>query len=164
MRCSSSTLPCSRTRRAAARRAPGGTQTPPPPLAPELRIERPGGKPLIREGQDGRQLLGGRWYFRQDDAFVGEHERWFGQRDLTGWSAGAGAEQLERHGHHREQGDRRLVPQGVHAAALAEEGAALLEGPLRGQELPHQGLAERQGRLGSFIGYFPFELLLPNLR
>ena len=65
---------------------PGGTQTP-PPVAPELRVERPGGKPLIREGQTNRELLGGTWYFRQDDAFVGEGERWFEQDDLTGWSA-----------------------------------------------------------------------------
>ena len=65
---------------------PGGTQTP-PPVAPELRVEAPGGKPLIREGQTNRQLLGGTWYFRQDDAFVGESERWFDQDDLTGWSA-----------------------------------------------------------------------------
>ena len=36
---------------------PGGTQTP-PPVAPELRVEQPGGKPLIREGQTNRELLG----------------------------------------------------------------------------------------------------------
>ena len=64
---------------------PGGTQTP-PPVAPELRVEPPGGKPLIREGQVNRELLGGTWYFRQDDAFVGEQERWFDQDDLSGWS------------------------------------------------------------------------------
>ena len=60
-----------------------------PPPAPELRVERPGGKPLIREGQVNRQLLGGTWYFRQDDTLppVGEQERWFDQDDLTGWTA-----------------------------------------------------------------------------
>ena len=57
------------------------------PQAPELRVERPGGKPLIREGQVNRQLLGGTWYFRQDDSFVGEEEGWFAQDDLTGWTA-----------------------------------------------------------------------------
>jgi beta-glucuronidase len=65
---------------------PGGVPVTPLPPAPELRVERPGGKPLIREGQTGRQLLGGTWYFRQDDSFVGEDERWFEQDDLTGWS------------------------------------------------------------------------------
>ena len=57
---------------------PGGTPGPPsgqpapvqptPPPVPPLKVERPGGKPLIREGQLDRQLLGGTWYFRQDDA------------------------------------------------------------------------------------------------
>jgi beta-glucuronidase len=58
-----------------------------PVPTPELRVERPGGRPLIREGQAGRQLLGGTWYFRQDDAFVGDSERWYAQEDLAGWSA-----------------------------------------------------------------------------
>ena len=60
------------------------TEEPPPP--PALKVQRPTEKVLIREGQDGRLLLGGRWYFRQDDEFVGETQRWFAQRDLTGWS------------------------------------------------------------------------------
>ena len=56
------------------------------PPAPELVVEPPAGKPLIREGQVDRLLLGGTWYFRQDDSFVGEDERWFEQDDLSGWS------------------------------------------------------------------------------
>jgi beta-glucuronidase len=70
---------------------PGGQTQPPPPPAPPpppppLKVEAPGGKPLIREGQAGRELLGGTWYFRQDDTFVGEAERWYAQDDLAGWS------------------------------------------------------------------------------
>ena len=122
---------------------PGGTQTP-APVAPELVVERPGGEPLIREGQTNRQLLGGTWYFRQDDAFVGESERWFEQDDLAGWTPISGPPQLERHRHPVQPLLDRLVPQGVHAATLAEGGAALLEGALRGQQLPHRGLAQRQ--------------------
>jgi beta-glucuronidase len=49
-------------------------------------VERPAGKPLIREGQVNRQLLGGTWYFRQDDSFVGEQEGWFAQSSLAGWT------------------------------------------------------------------------------
>src|SRR5829696_70362 len=64
---------------------PGGTQTP-PPIAPELRVERPGGKPLVREGQVNRELLGGTWYFRQDDTFIGEQEHWFDPDDMAGWT------------------------------------------------------------------------------
>jgi beta-glucuronidase len=79
----------------AAAHAQGGGQGPPsgqppapqPPPAPELVVERPGGKPLIYEGQATRQLLGGTWYFRQDDTFVGDAERWYEQRDLVGWTA-----------------------------------------------------------------------------
>ena len=69
---------------------PSGTPAPeqPPPVpVPELRVERPAGKPLIREGQPTRQLLGGTWYFRQDDELTaGDTERWYAQRDLTGWT------------------------------------------------------------------------------
>jgi beta-glucuronidase len=72
---------------------PSGTPAPPQPVVqppPELKVERPGGKPLIREGQVDRQLLGGTWYFRQDDSFppvVGSSERWYEQKDLAGWTA-----------------------------------------------------------------------------
>ncbi|MET0761435.1 MAG: sugar-binding domain-containing protein, partial [Thermoleophilaceae bacterium] len=68
---------------------PAPQQPPPSPPPPELKVERPGGKPLIREGQIDRQLLGGTWYFRQDDTFppVGAAQGWYAQRDLTGWSA-----------------------------------------------------------------------------
>jgi len=34
-----------------------------------------------------RQLLGGTWYFRQDDTFIGESAQWYSQDDLTGWTA-----------------------------------------------------------------------------
>ncbi|MBD0281816.1 MAG: hypothetical protein ICV69_06435 [Thermoleophilaceae bacterium] len=61
-------------------------QPPPPPPPPPLEVELPSGKPLIREGQAGRLLLGGRWYFRQDDGLVGDVERWYAQKDLTGWT------------------------------------------------------------------------------
>jgi beta-glucuronidase len=65
-----------------------GQQPPPPPPPPPLEVEAPGGKPLIREGQAGRMLLGGRWYFRPDDALVqGDTEGWYAQDDLVGWTA-----------------------------------------------------------------------------
>jgi beta-glucuronidase len=78
----------------ASANAQGGTPGPPtgqpapaqPPPPPELKVEKPGGKPLIREGQPDRQLLGGTWYFRQDDADVGVAEGWYAQRDLEGWT------------------------------------------------------------------------------
>ena len=66
---------------------PSGQPAPPQPApSPELVVEQPGGRPLIYEGQASRQLLGGTWYFRQDDTFVGDAERWYAQRDLIGWT------------------------------------------------------------------------------
>jgi hypothetical protein len=67
-----------------AQPVPPPAPAPPPP--PELRVEPPGGKPLIREGQAGRELLGGTWYFRQDDGLVGDAERWYAQEGLEGWT------------------------------------------------------------------------------
>jgi beta-glucuronidase len=67
---------------------PSGQPAPPPPAPPPpLVVEAPHGKPLIYEGQTTRQLLGGTWYFRQDDTFVGDAERWYAQDDLNGWTA-----------------------------------------------------------------------------
>jgi beta-galactosidase/beta-glucuronidase len=73
----------------AALSAPARAQTPVPEQPPPpLEVQRPQGKPLIREGQVGRVLLGGRWYFRQDDSLLtGDAERWYAQDDLAGWTA-----------------------------------------------------------------------------
>jgi beta-galactosidase/beta-glucuronidase len=141
---------------------PGGTQTP-PPVAPELRIEQPGGQPLIREGQTNRELLGGTWYFRQDDAFVGEAERWFDQDDLTGWSeitvphnwnAADTTENRPSIGWYRKEFTLPRSPKKArHFWKVRFEGGDYRTKVwLNGKEL------------ALFTGYFPFELLLPNLR
>jgi beta-glucuronidase len=72
----------------AAAHAQGGAQPPPPPPPPPpLQVEAPEGKPLIKEGQTGRELLGGTWYFRPDDTLhQGDAERWYDQEDLVGWT------------------------------------------------------------------------------
>ena len=141
---------------------PGGTQTP-PPVAPELRIERPGGKPLIREGQVNRELLGGTWYFRQDDAFVGEQERWFDRDDLTGWSA-------------------VTVPHNWNATDTTDNKPSIgwyrkdFTLPSSPKKARHFWKVRFEGNnyrtkvwlngeeLAFFTGYFPFEVLLSNLR
>jgi beta-glucuronidase len=71
--------------------AQGGSPAPPSgqptPGTPPLLVQAPQGKPLVYEGQPNRRLLGGTWYFRQDDTFVGDEQRWYAQDDLTGWTA-----------------------------------------------------------------------------
>ena len=58
---------------------------PPPAPPPPLKVGRPTTKLLIREGQAGRLLLGGTWYFRLDDLRVGLSQRFQSQRSLQGW-------------------------------------------------------------------------------
>ena len=141
---------------------PGGTQTP-PPVAPELRVERPGGEPLIREGQTNRQLLGGTWYFRQDDAFVGESERWFEQDDLAGWipitvphNWNATDTEFNRSsiGWYRKEFTLPRSPKkALHFWKVRFEGNNYrTEVWLNGKHL------------ALYTGYFPFEVLLSNLR
>jgi beta-glucuronidase len=142
---------------------PGGTPLPPVPPTPELRVEQPGGKPLIREGQVNRELLGGTWYFRQDDTFVGEQERWFEQDDLAGWTA-------------------ITVPHNWNATDTTENRPSIgwyrkeFTLPKSPRKAKHFWKVRFEGnnyrtkvwlngkRLAFFTGYFPFEVLLKNLK
>jgi beta-galactosidase/beta-glucuronidase len=142
---------------------PGGIPLPPAPPTPELRVEQPGGKPLVREGQTGRELLGGTWYFRQDDTFVGEQERWFEQDDLAGWTA-------------------ITVPHNWNATDTTENRASIgwyrkeFTLPKSPRKANHFWKVRFEGnnyrtkvwlngkRLAFFTGYFPFEVLLGNLK
>ncbi len=60
---------------------------PPPPPPPPLKVQKPSKRVIIREGQPNRLLLGGTWYFRQDNELQGERRRYFAQRSLVGWTA-----------------------------------------------------------------------------
>jgi beta-galactosidase/beta-glucuronidase len=138
---------------------PGGSPTP----APELLVERPGGKPLIREGQVNRQLLGGTWYFRQDHDAIGEGERWFEQDDLAGWSA-------------------ITVPHNWNAQDTSENRPSIgwyrkeFTLPRSTKRAKHFWKVRFEGnnyrtklwlngeKLAYYAGYFPFEVLLTNLR
>jgi beta-glucuronidase len=141
---------------------PGGTPTP-PPTAPELRVERPGGKPLIRAGQLDRKLLGGTWYFRQDDTFVGEQEGWFAQDDLAGWTQVTvphnwnATDTLENRpsvGWYRKEFTLPKSPKKArHFWKVRFEGNNYRTRLwLNGEEVAF------------FTGYFPFEVLLENLK
>ena len=126
-------------------------------------MERPGGKPLVREGQVNRELLGGTWYFRQDDGFVGEQERWFDQDDLAGWSEitvphnwNATDTTFNRSsiGWYRKEFTLPRSPKKArHFWKLRFEGNNYRsEVWLNGKQL------------ALYTGYFPFEVLLSNLR
>jgi len=126
-------------------------------------VERPAGKPLVREGQVNRQLLGGTWYFRKDDTFVGEDEGWFAQDDLAGWTP-------------------ITVPYNWNATDTVENRPSigwyrkefsLPKSPKRAQhfwKVRFEGNNYRtkvwlNGRkLAFYTGYFPFEVLLKNLK
>ena len=135
----------------------------PAPPSPELKVERPGGKPLIREGQVDRQLLGGTWYFRQDDTAVGEDERWFEQEDLAGWTeisvpynwnATDTAQNRSSVGWYRKEFTLPRSPRRAkHFWKVRFEGNNYRTKVwLNGEEL------------GFVTGYFPFEVWLKNLR
>jgi beta-glucuronidase len=130
--------------------------------------ELPGGKPLIREGQANRQLLGGTWYFRQDDTFVGEDEGWYAQDDLTGWTAIAvphnwnAADTTENRptiGWYRKDFSLPAPPKN-RKERLREFWKVRFEGNNYRTKLWLNG--RRLG--GVFTGYFPFEVLLKNLK
>jgi beta-glucuronidase len=133
------------------------------PPAEAQTVDQPAGKPLIREGQVNRQLLGGTWYFRQDDALVGEAERWFEQDDLTGWSEisvphnwNATDTIFNRPsiGWYRKEFTLPRSPKKArHFWKVRFEGGNYRTKVwLNGEELT------------LFTGYFPFEVLLKNLR
>src|SRR3954451_19502663 len=66
--------------------APAPQPSPPPAPAPPLVVQKPSPKGvLIKEGWTNRSVLGGQWYFRQDDTFVGDAAGWARQQDLSGW-------------------------------------------------------------------------------
>jgi beta-glucuronidase len=143
---------------------PSGTPAPAqPPPSPELEVERPGGKPLVYEGQTTRKLLGGTWYFRQDDTFVGDAERWYAQDDLIGWSE-------IRVPHNWNAQDTTLNRSSL---GWYRKEFTLPRSPRRANHLwkvRFEGSNYRTWvwlngrRIGAYTGYFPFEVDLENLR
>jgi beta-galactosidase/beta-glucuronidase len=131
--------------------------------APPLEVQAPTKRVLVKEGQDGRLLLGGRWYFRQDDTFVGEQEGWFRQSDLSGWtpvrvpsSWNATDTELDKAsvGWYRKEFRLPKAPKGVERSWK-----------LRFEGVTYRSTVWLNGRkIGGSIGYFPFEVDLPNVR
>ena len=150
----SSSRPRAARERARAGRQPGAAEraTPappqPPPAAAELVVERPGGKPLIREGQveppaARRHLVlpPGRHARRATPSAGSPSATWSAGRAITvphNWNAHRHARSTSR----RSAGTARSSS--CRARRRTRRNAAL-EGALRGLQLPHEGVAERQG-------------------
>ena len=142
----------------------GQQPPPPPPPPPPLEVELPGGKPLIREGQPGRMLLGGRWYFRPDDFLVqGDTEAWYAQDDLVGWSpitvphnwnATDTLENRSSVGWYRKEFRLPASPKGTRSVWK-----------VRFEGSNYRTKVWLNGRhIGGFTGLFPFEAELKGLR
>jgi beta-glucuronidase len=146
---------------------PSGQPAPPQPEPPpELVVEQPRGKPLIYEGQDSRRLLGGTWYFRQDDTLVaGDTERWYAQPDLNGWSAvrvpynwNATDTTVDKSsvGWYRKEFTLPKVPKDEVKGTFWK---------VRFEGANYRTTVWLNGKvIGGSIGYFPFELDLDGLR
>jgi beta-glucuronidase len=146
---------------------PSGQPAPPQPEPPpELVVEEPRGKPLIYEGQTERQLLGGTWYFRQDDLLTqGDTERWYAQTDLNGWTAikvphnwnGRDTE-LDKSsvGWYRKEFTLPKVPKDELKRTFWK---------VRFEGVNYRSQVWLNGReIGVYTGYFPFEVKLDGLR
>ena len=122
------------------------------------------GAHLIREGQPGRYLLGGAWYFRQDDTFVGIVARWFRQRSLNGWqrigvphnwNASDLTQNRSSVGWYRREFTLPRAPRGQ---------ALPLEGALRVRQPPRDRLPERTSDRNSRGWLLPIRGRLNGLR
>ena len=114
-----------------------------------------------------RELLGGTWWFRQDDTFVGEDERWYDTDDLTGWTqitvphnwnATDTLENKPNVGWYRKDFTLPAPPKN-RKQRLREFWKVRFEGNNYRTKLWLNGK-----QIAFFTGYFPFEALLKNLK
>ena len=154
--------------RAAQAPAPG-----PLPPTPELVVDPPERRTLIREGQSDRLLLGGTWYFRLDDARTGAALGFAGQRSLAGWQAIAvphnwnGSDTTENrssHGWYRRELVLERAPRRRGGKRRRAAGADLWVARFEG--VNHHATVFLNGReIGRHAGgYSPFEVDLRGLR
>lgn len=153
--------------------AQGGGQAPPPglppappaPPAPELVVDQPTKKTLIYEGQDNRYLLGGTWYFRQDDTFVGDAEHWETQPDLVGWTAVTVPHNWNAADTTEDKGSVGWYRKDFTLPSVPKKEAKTTSWKVRFEGSNYRTKVWLNGRqIAYFTGYFPFEASLDGLR
>ena len=131
----------------------------------KAKVQRPTKKGiLVREGAAGRYRLGGTWYFRQDDTFVGDRRKYFSQRSLNGWSP-------VRVPHNWNGADTTLNRSSVgwyrYEFRLPKgQGSPRLQWKLRFESVNHRATVYLNGKKLDLHapGYLPFEVVLRKLR
>jgi beta-glucuronidase len=127
-------------------------------------VGKPENRVLIREGQAARYLLGGRWYFRQDDNFVGDSQRFFERRSLNGWTA-----ITVPHNWNAQDTTENRSSVGWYRKEFRvprPPGGRRWTWRVRFEGANHRVVVYLNGRkIGGHVGgYFPFEVDLENLR
>src|SRR3954447_12377674 len=142
--------------------APAPQPSPPPPPAPPLVVQKPSAKGiLIKEGWTNRFRLGGTWYFRQDDTFIGDKAGWARQQDLSGWSAIT----VPHNWNARDVGQNRSSVGWYRKEFIVPKTKRKVNWKVRFEGNNYRSFVFLNGRLiGRFGGYFPFEVDLKNLK
>jgi hypothetical protein len=144
---------------------PSGQPQPEPP--PPLVVQAPHGKPLIYAGQTTRRLLGGTWYFRQDDTLppVGESQRWYAEDDLTGWKAIHVPHNWNARDTTLDKSSVGWYRKEFTLPAVSKEAVKRTFWKVRFEGANYRTKVWLNGKaIGGYTGYFPFEADLDGLR
>jgi beta-glucuronidase len=139
---------------------------PPPPPTPELVVDTPSKKTNVYEGQDGRYLMGGTWYFRADDTLTqGDVEHWETQEDLAGWTAVKVPHNWNAIDTTDDKGSVGWYRKEFTLPDVPKKELKTTSWKVRFEGSNYRTTVWLNGRkLTSFTGYFPFEADLDGLR
>jgi len=127
-------------------------------------VDTPSTRTIVKEGPTARHLVDGTWYFRLDDAFLGDSLRFWDQDSLDGWTPisvpsdwNATDILLDRSsvGWYRKEFDLPRVPRARH-----------FQWKLRFESVNHRATVWLNGRKLAVHapGYLPFEVDLKGLK
>jgi len=116
---------------------------------------------LIKEGWTNRFVLGGQWYFRQDDTFVGDAAGWARQQDLSGWAPIS----VPHNWNAKDTTQNRSSVGWYRKEFTVPKTRRRVNWKVRFQGNNYRSFVYLNGKLiGRFGGYFPFEVDLTNLK